>query len=155
MKTYFLSLFLFLSYIGFSQNNYIVKTDDGRRILLKADYTWEYIDTESTSNDSIKIKTTKLKPLPLSTKKSTCNVASNYTEPKLNSKIQSQLKRGRAAIKNVKEKVAKDYNCSIEEVILLSFKEQKAKATYNFCAKGINVTYKRIGNSILKKVDLF
>ncbi len=150
MKNYFLGLFLLMCFISTAQNNYIVKTDDGRRVLLKADYTWEYIDLEKTPNDSLIANTAITKPL----KKETCATA-DFTEPKLNAKIQSQLKRGRATIKHVKAKVAKDYNCNTDEVILLSFKEQKAKATYNFCVKGNNITYKRIGNSILKKGELF
>mgnify|MGYP000034911104 CR=1 FL=1 len=43
MKTHFL-LFVFLIYsMSFAQNNYTVKTEYGRRDLLKADFIWEYI----------------------------------------------------------------------------------------------------------------
>lgn len=153
MKNYILSLFFLISFIGFSQNNHIVKTDDGRRVLLKADFTWEYIDLEkNTPNDSLKTNT---KAIATPLKNQTCGLAKDFTEPKLNSKIQAQLKKGRATIKYVKEKVAKDNNCSVTDVILVSVREQKTKATYNFCANGKNVTYKRIGNSIVKKSNMF
>lgn len=138
MKTSFFLLFFVVSSIGFTQNNHIVKTEDGKRVLLKADYTWEYIDLEKpvTSNNA-------------------CNVAQDFTEPKLDSKIQSQLKKGRATISHVKEKVAKDYNCNVDDVLLLSFTEQKAKGVYNFCANGKNVTYKRNGHAIIENGKFF
>ncbi|WP_246067790.1 hypothetical protein [Changchengzhania lutea] len=78
-----------------------------------------------------------------------------FKEPKLDSKIQSKLKRGHATIDHVKKKVAKDYKCDVTDVLLLSYKEQKEKAVYHFCAKGKKVTYKRIGNSIIKKAKFF
>ena len=137
MKFYLIIALFLVTCFSFSQNNEIVKTEDGRRVLLKADYTWEYIDLE--------------KP-----KKSTnCNLAEDFTEPPLNNKIQSQLKRGRATIIHVKEKVAKDYNCAVEDVILLSFSEQKAKGIYNFCANGTRVTYKRNGYTIIENGKFF
>ncbi|WP_346881909.1 DUF3157 family protein [uncultured Algibacter sp.] len=147
MKTLTFILLLFISSIGFSQNNHIVKTEDGRRVLLKADFTWEYIDLDSPNANHD--KTLK------AAKKEGCKLAKDFSEYKLNKKIQSQLKRGRASIKYVKQKVAKDHGCSVDDVLLISAKEQKAKATYVFCAYGKQVTYKRIGNSILKKGKLF
>lgn len=134
--TLFLFLFVFSS-MGFAQNNIIVKTDDGRRVLLKADHTWEYIDTEK----------------PLANKR--CDLPEGFVEPKLNQKIQSQLKKGRATIDDVKQKVAKDYHCNLSDVILVSFTEQKVKAVYHFCANGTKVTYKRTGYSIIKSPKLF
>ncbi|WP_298531486.1 DUF3157 family protein [uncultured Algibacter sp.] len=152
MKTYFFIFLFFISCIGFAQNNYIVKTEDGRRVLLKADYTWEYIDLEvpaEKSTDSTIVAGT----LPTISK--TCNLAPDFVEPKLNSKIQSQLKKGRATMKHVKKKVAKDYNCTEAEVILISYKEQKESGAYIFCANGVKVAYKRMGTSIMKKGKLF
>ncbi|MGZ0015865.1 DUF3157 family protein [Yeosuana sp. AK3] len=132
----FIVLFI-LSFVGFSQNNHIVKTEDGRRILLKADYTWEYIDLE--------------KPVP--DKK--CNVAPDFTEPVLDNNIQTQLKKGRATISHIKQKVAKDYQCELEDVLLLSVSEDKDRGSYDFCANGTKVTYKRNGFTIIKSRKLF
>ena len=131
-----------MSFVGFAQDNHIVKTEDGRRVLLKADFTWEYIDTDVPLADN-------------NAKKQACNIEEGFEEPKLDSKIQSQLKRGRASIDFVKKKVAKDYDCDITNVLLLNFSEQKAKAVYHFCANGEKVTYKRIGNSIIKAHNFF
>ncbi|XMO87744.1 DUF3157 family protein [Algibacter sp. AS12] len=145
MKTYFFLLSLLVSSFVCAQNNHIVNTEDGRRVLLNADFTWEYIDGQSSLTS---IKT----PLKADTG---CNLAPDFKEPALNSKIQAQLKKGRATISHVKAKVAKDNNCTVEDVLLLLVSEQKSKATYQFCANGILVAYKRIGNTIIKKQDLF
>jgi len=146
MKIYILLLVCLISGISIAQNNHIVKTDDGRRILLKADFTWAYIDATGTIanlEDKIISKTTN------------CNISEDFTEPRLNKKIQAQLKKGRATISHVKMKVAKDYNCEPDTVILMSVSEQKSKALYHFCANGKAVTYKRIGNAIIKKEKFF
>ncbi|MGA1225927.1 MAG: DUF3157 family protein [Tamlana sp.] len=143
MKTSFFIILFAISTIAFSQNNYIVKTDDGRRVLLKADFTWEYIDAE-TSTEMAKAKNNDI-----------CNLTDDFVEPEVNQKIQAQLKKGRATIAHVKEKVAKDNNCTVDEVLLLSVSEQKSKATYTFCANGKEVRYKRVGNSIIKHQKLF
>ena len=148
MKRGFFVFVFFISFIGFSQNNYIVKTDDGRRVLLKADYTWEYIDMTVPADSVAKMTS-------IASKKPICNIDEGFVEPKLNSKIQSQLKKGRATINHVKKKVAKDYNCSVDQVVLLSAKEQKTRDVYYFCANGTKVTYKRVGNSIIKAIDVF
>ena len=152
MKTSFFIFLFFISCIGFAQNNYIVKTEDGRRVLLKADYTWEYIDLEAPAE---KIADSALVTETLTAPSNACNLAPDFVEPKLNSKIQSQLKKGRATMKHVKKKVAKDYNCSEEDVILISYKEQKESGAYILCANGTRVAYKRMGTSIMKKGKLF
>ena len=134
MKVCFFLLVCFMSSIGFAQDNHIVKTEDGKRILLKADFTWEYIDAENASITKLKENTG-------------CNLAVDFTEP--------QLKKGRATMPHVKKKVAKAHHCDVKDVILLSVSEQKSKATYTFCVNGKEVAYKRIGNSIIKKEKLF
>lgn len=148
MKTVLLILLFFISFIGFSQNNYIVKTEDGRRVLLKADYTWEYIDAEApVVKNAIeeKVKTAE---------GNGCNLAQDFVEPELDKNIQMQLKRGRAAMEDIKKKVAKDYKCQVEDVVLLSVSEDKAKGAYDFCANGTQVSYKRNGHTIVKKGQL-
>lgn len=149
MKFSFLILLFLISSISFGQNNLIVKTEDGRRVLLKADFTWEYIDAESTKMNNITSETQK------PDKKDVCNIADNFEEPKLDKKIQNQLKKGRATISHIKKKVAKDNNCTVDEVVLLSASEQKAKGMYDFCANGKKVTYKRVGNSIIENGKFF
>ncbi|UKM65293.1 DUF3157 family protein [Flavobacteriaceae bacterium GSB9] len=148
MKLYVLFLLLVMSFIGFSQNNYIVKTEDGRRVLLKADYTWEYIDAEPQKVSGKNVAKVKKE-------EDACHVEEGFTEPKLNSKIQNQLKRGRATIDDIKEKVAKDYDCTVDDVVLLWASERKTTGRYTFCANGKKVMYKRTGHAIMEKGKLF
>lgn len=147
MKFFPVLAFFFIISYGFSQDNHIVKTDDGRRVLLKPDFTWEYIDLE-------KPKDTDAKSLEAVAKKG-CNLPLGFEEPKLNSKIQAQLKKGRATMAHVKQKVAKDYGCDVNDVVLLSVYEKKSNASYTFCANGKKVFYKRTGLKILEKGKLF
>ncbi len=146
MKNFLSVLILLMSLVSFSQDNHIVKTDDGRRVLLKADFTWEYIDLETPKNQTT---------ANTSTLKNTCNLPENFEEPKLNGKIQAQLKKGRATIAHIKKKVAKDYECTIEDVTLLSVSEKKESGNYTFCANGKKVFYKRHGQKIIEKGKLF
>jgi hypothetical protein len=149
MKTAFFILLFFISCIGFAQNNHIVKTEEGRRVLLKADFTWEYIDTQIPAVSSAASSVSK------AAESDTCKPEADFVEPKLNNKIQSQLKKGRATISDIKRKVAKDYDCTEADIILLSFSERKATGIYYFCAKGTKVSYKRNGHAIVKNGKFF
>ena len=149
MKTYFLLLIFLISFIGFAQNNHILKTENGRHVELKPDFTWAYIDAENTVAYGFSKDVSKSK------KTTSCNLTDDFVEPKLDQKIQAQLKKGRATINHVKKKVAKDYKCEVADVLLLSFSEQKVKAVYHFCVKGKEVTYKRVGTTIIKKERFF
>jgi hypothetical protein len=148
MKKLLFVLLGLASCLGFSQNNYIVKTDDGRRVLLKADYTWEYIDQQPAAAGEI---VTTAAPL----KANTCLLAPDHEEPKVNKKIQAQLKKGRATLAHVKKKVAKDYGCTVADVILISISETPRMSKYTFCANGEKVFYKRNGHKILEKGQFF
>ncbi len=147
MKIFSIVLCLFVVSFGFAQDNHIVKTEDGRRVLLKSDFTWEYIDLEKPVD-------TKIATLEEPTTNG-CNLPLGFEEPKLNSKIQAQLKKGRATMAHVKQKVAKDYGCDVNDVVLLSVYEKKSNASYTLCANGKKVFYKRTGLKILEKGKLF
>lgn len=149
MKPYFLFICLLMTCLSFAQKGEIIKTEDGRRVLLKADYTWEYIDMEKPNSTSIIEE--NMQPID----ENTCQLEANFEEPKLDSKIQSKLKRGHSTIAYVKKKVAKDNSCTVDDVLLISFSEQLKKGVYHFCANGTKVTYKRVGNMIIKASSLF
>ena len=152
MKKIIFVAFLWLSFIGYAQDNYIVKTDDGRRVLLKADYTWEYIDLITHPGQSSEIIEPPIQSPPtVVIAKVNCGVAPNFEEPKLDSRVQADLKRIRATMRDLKKKVAKDFNCAPEDVLLLSAKENKANGNYTFCANGTKIAYKRTGSNFFKK----
>lgn len=149
MKLYFLFICFLITSLSFAQKGEIIKTEDGRRVLLKADYTWKYIDMETPNATSIIEEKTE------SIDENTCQLDANFEEPKLDSKIQGKLKRGHSTMEYVKKKVAKDNNCTVDDVLLMSFSEQLKKGVYHFCANGTKVTYKRLGNIIIKASSLF
>ncbi|WP_248724731.1 DUF3157 family protein [Seonamhaeicola sp. ML3] len=152
MKSIVYALVFLFSFVSFSQDNHIVKTEDGRRVLLKADFTWEYIDLVKPEPTKQKEKEIEK---PISSNENSCSLSANYTEPELNKKVQNQLKKGRATIAHVKKKVAKDFNCDVKDVILLLASETKEKGTYKFCVNGTKTVYKRTGHNIAKKLKLF
>lgn len=149
MKPSLLIVLYFISFIGFSQNNHIVKTEDGIRVLLKADFTWEYIDAEAPNLNSV------VKDKLQSKETNECSLAQDFVEPELDKNIQAQLKKGRVTIDDIKKKVAKDHKCQLEDVVLLAASEDKAMGTYDFCANGTKVSYKRNGHAVAKKRQLF
>ena len=152
MKKLIFTAFLLLSFIGYAQDNYIVKTDDGRRVLLKADFTWEYIDLipqPSQSNEIIKPPIQS--PPPAVANKVNCGLAHDFKEPKLNVRVQAYLKKSRATMKDLKQKVAKDFNCTVNEVTLTGINESNSKGRYTFCANGTKAEYKRTGSSFFRK----
>lgn len=153
--------FLYLIFVStisvYSQNNYIVKTDDGRRVLLKADFTWEFIDLQSTAEkntDSILEEKVIEKKDVSAVSNNGCNLSLHFTEPSLNLKTQALLKRSRSDIFNLKKKVAKKENCEVDAIKLLTAKETKAKGTYTFCTCNGKVAYKRNGSAFFRKGKL-
>ena len=166
MKKIIFIAFLWLSFIGYAQDNYIVTTDDGRRVLLKADYTWEYIDLVPQQNQpkpnvvpqarvqerSRTLQTPVEEPVLVS---KNCNVGFGFVEPKLDRHIQNQLKKGRATMRDLKKRVAKTYDCTVDDVLLLYAKETKANGNYTFCANGVKVAYKRTGSNFFRKGKFF
>lgn len=134
---------MFSGVLAFSQTNEIVKSEDGRRILLKADYTWEYIDI-APKEDLKPTKTEVFKTIG-------CTTESDFSEPKLNGKIQARLRKGRATVKHIKKRIAKAYGSESKNVLLLSAKETREKGNYEFCLNGEIIKYKRVGNTLIQK----
>ncbi|GAA4280475.1 DUF3157 family protein [Gaetbulibacter aestuarii] len=150
MKSVLLLFFIGISSIAFAQKGEVVTTEDGRKVLLKPNFTWEYLD--ATASERL---AANKRDMPTSEDETSCQLPENFKEPNLNSKIQNQLKRGHATIDDIKEKVAKDNNVSVSEVILTSATELRTKGEYHFCVKGKKQVYKRLGNTIMKKGKLF
>ena len=150
MKTILLLLFLGICGITYAQKGEVVTTEDGRKVILKSDFTWEYLDgngSETKTFDNTDKSNTD--------DSEACHLPENFEEPRLNPKIQNKLKRGHATIEDIKEKVAKENSVSVSEVILVEASELSTKGEYLFCVKGKKQSYKRLGNTIMKKRKLF
>ncbi len=160
MRQFLIILCVAFTTVCSAQTSTVVQLKDGRSVLLKPDFTWEYIQlAQEKTIETLVVPETKVlteeeieaaKPA-LPTSKS-C-VPEGFVEPKTSNKIQAYLKRGNATMKDIKRRVAKNQGCSVADVILLSFRETKQKGTYTFCANGETVRYKRLGFAISKRID--
>lgn len=136
MKKLFISILFIVSSISIAQSA-IATTEDGKRVLLRDNNTWEYID----SNPS--------KTVNPSTS-SRCNLSADYSEPKLDKKVQSMLKRGDATIEDLRKHISVENDCGLSEVIFLSISEQMGNGMYSVCVKGKEMKYRRVGTAFMK-----
>lgn len=134
MQQIVLFIFLFFSFsVTFAQLK-IATTEDGRRVLLKDDNTWEYIDQEAKKNEDKLDKSVE------------CNLPENFKEPEGEKKIQNFLKRIDATTDDLKMHVAVDNSCSIDKVKLIDISEQKGNGVYVLCVQGKKMKYRRTGS---------
>ncbi|WP_264564649.1 DUF3157 family protein [Flavobacterium sp. N3904] len=136
MRKSILYCLLLTSSIALAQSE-TATTASGKKVVLKADKTWEYVDVPVISTE---------KKIP----GKVCDLEENFVEPKSDKGINSWLKRYNATTDYLKKQVAKENNCSINDVTLLTISEQKENGTYSLCAKGTEMKYQRIGFAFSK-----
>src|SRR5688572_9708334 len=92
----FLVMFVlsFQSSIVYSQ--IIATTADGRKVILESNKTWKYLD--SSKSDM------------------TCHLAADFVEPKSTKEMYRMLKPSGSSIDDLKEYVAVDNECKLDEV---------------------------------------
>lgn len=113
-KNVLLILALIVSSFAFSQT-IIAETEDGKKVLLKNDNTWEYLNPDKSESNG-------------------CNLPADFKEPK--GKNTATLRRMDATLKDLKEHVSVDNECSVVDVIVISASEQKGSASYVLCVNG-------------------
>jgi hypothetical protein len=111
----------------------IAKTEDGRRVLLKNDNKWEFIDLKPVTEKN-------------SSTENNCVIDKNFVEPKSEKSINSWLKKFDATTDDLKKHVAVDNNCAVTDVVLLNISEQKGNGIYSLCVKGEVIKYRRAGS---------
>lgn len=131
MKKLFILSVLLMSTYTFAQNKTAV-TEDGKKVILKSDKTWEYASSTTSEND--------------------CVLDANYVEPKSEKGINSWLKKVDATTEDLKKHVAVENDCKVEEVKLLNISEQKGNGMYSLCVKGKKMKYRRTG-SVFSRLD--
>ena len=136
MRKMLLILTYFLITSVSTGQNLIAKTEDGRRVLLHKDKTWEFID-KAIKKDNTKIS------------KSDCNLPVDFKEPK--GKNSAFLRRSDATLKDLKKHVSVDFDCKIEDVIVIKASEQKGNGVYILCVKGKRVKYRRLGSVFFRQ----
>tara|TARA_R100000988_G_C3935242_1_gene133438 strand:+ start:161 stop:601 length:441 start_codon:yes stop_codon:yes gene_type:complete len=125
--------FILFTTITFCQT-LIATTEDGRRVVLNDDKTWTFIDAKPKQNNTMNNEFLE------------CNLPDDFEEPKGNKKIQGWLKRVDAQVKDLKDHVAVDNNCSVDDIIVTSVSEQKGNGNYVLCVNGKEMRYRRTGS---------
>ena len=120
---------LFLIYLASSAQNQNATTEDGKKVILKADKTWEYSNQESKMDNS-------------------CRVDRNFKEPKYNTS--SSWKKIGSTVDDLKKHISVDLGVKQEKIILLEVSEQLGNAIYILCVDGIKLKYRRTG-SVFRK----
>lgn len=111
--------------------NKTATTEDGKKVILKSDKTWEY-NTKTTTSDN------------------DCVLEANYKEPKgMNTMT---LRKTNSTTDDLKKHVAVENDCKVEDVKLLNISEQKGNGMYSLCVKGKKMKYRRTG-SVFSRLD--
>lgn len=127
MKKQFLIFFLMTATISFSQTQ-IAITEDGKKVVLKEDKTWEYVTKTESKN--------------------TCTVDNDFKEPKWN-KSGTWKKMG-TRVDDLKKHISIDIGVDESKIILLQLSEQLGNAVYVLCVDGKKMKYRRTG-SVFRK----
>ena len=118
---------LLFSNILFSQN-LTATTSEGKKVILKNDKTWEYINEQVT--------------------KKSCVVEPNFKEPKGNNS--AMWKKVGTTIADMKKHVSVDLEVSEKDITLLELSEQFGNAIYVICINGEKLKYRRTGSVFFK-----
>jgi len=127
MKRLILINFLLLASMSIAQTK-IITTEDGKKLLLKEDNTFEYVNDQNSANS--------------------CIIDSDFVEPKWNSsKVRT---RNKTKVNDLKKVVSKDTGIGIDKITILSFSEETGSGDYLLCVNGQKMKYVRRGNEFLK-----
>ena len=133
MKFTYIILFLLFTSFSYGQT-LIAKTEDGRRVILNDDKTWEFIDKVAKESATSE------------TEFPDCNLPADFQEPEVDRKIQVWLKKFDAQVEDLKKHVAVDNDCSVDNIKLTSVSEQKGNGNYVLCVTGKEMRYRRTGS---------
>jgi hypothetical protein len=123
MKKLFICSLLLASTLIFAQNKKAT-TEDGKKVILKSDNTWEYVDIEA-------------KKLQIaSATASDCNLGPDFVEKKKNERL-----RKFAAVDN---------DCNPEDIKFINLSESLGNGIYTLCVKGKIIKYKKMGTVFMK-----
>ena len=112
----------------FSQNK-VATTEDGKKVILKKDKTWEYAETHLKTNNP-------------------CNIEKGFKEPKWNKS--KMWKRMGTRVDDLKNHISVDMGVNKKKIILLQLSEQLGNAVYILCVDGKKMKYRRTG-SVFRK----
>lgn len=124
MKKLFISILFITSTISMAQSK-IATTEDGKRVLLKNDFTWEYLDSgiQKNAGDT----------------KNQCDLGKDYKEPKTSKNVE-----------RLRSHVAVENDCKNEDIKFINIAEERGNGMYSMCVKGKYMKYRMIGTAFLK-----
>lgn len=137
MKKIVIFTIIILTSFSMKSQSLIAKTEDGRRVILNKDKSWEFIDNKPV--EEINKSNNK-----------NCKTGKDFVEPKSDKSVTSWLKKFDATTDDLKKHVAVDNDCTIADVILLNISEQKGNGIYSLCVKGLEMKYRRAGSVFFK-----
>jgi hypothetical protein len=123
MKKLSLMGLLFVSLISIAQNKKAT-TEDGKKVILKNDNTWEYVD----------VKDKKLQTVTTTT--SDCNLGADFVEKKRN--------------EGLRKHVAVENDCNLEDIKFIDLTEGMGRGMYSLCVKGKLMKYKKVGTVFMR-----
>lgn len=122
MRKSILMGFLFVSGISFAQST-IATTESGRRVLLKKNNTWEYIDGETKKDTKVIAE-------------KGCDFGKDFIEVKANERLRKH--------------VAVENDCKPEEIKFISMTQGLGNGMYTLCVKGKIMKYKKVGTVFMR-----
>ena len=123
MKKLFLTGLLFASLISMAQNKKAT-SEDGKKVILKNDNTWEYVDAKDKKLQTV------------TTTNTDCNLDADFVEKKKNERLRKQ--------------VAVENDCNPEDVKFISLTEGMGNGMYSLCVKGKIMKYKKVGTVFMR-----
>ncbi len=128
MKQLALTLLLFGTFQIVISQTITATTEDGKKVILNNDNTWQYADGRNNKN--------------------TCNIDQDFKEPKWNKS--KSWKRMGTRVDDLKKHISIDIGVAESKIILLQLSEQLGNAVYVLCVDGVKMKYKRTG-SVFRK----
>lgn len=123
MKKSILMALLFISVISMAQNKKAT-TEDGKKVILKNDNTWEYFDVKDKKSQTVTTTTTD------------CDLGADFVEKKKNERLRKH--------------VAVENDCNPEDVKFISLTEGLGNGMYSLCVKGKIMKYKKVGTVFMR-----
>ena len=123
MKKLFICSLLLTSALTFAQSKKAT-TEDGKKVILKNDNTWEYVDAKDKKLQTVTTNTTD------------CNLGADFKEEKKNERLRKH--------------VAVENDCKLEDIKFINLTEGMGNGMYSLCVKGKIMKYKKVGTVFMR-----
>lgn len=122
-----LLLFLLGIYTNSNSQNIQAETEDGQKVTLMPDNTWEISD----NSKSVIIE------LP------DCEHSTDFVEPECDEELKAWFEKMQITTSDLKNIAANDNGCSPDEVLVTNISESQIQGEYELCIKGEHMKYYR------------